>query len=409
MSATATHNDTGTTLTIGFSFYNPTAFTISDFEVGMMTVDPSGNKTYSFRSSKYKLESNRGYPNSSYSMKVPDDSPDGVYTIYPVWKSSDGNIEQIRYSVNCAGYVRYTKNGTEVTVGVQDVASVTVSDLRLESDLYLGSDFKCGAKLTNTSNDSEYAGTLAIGLYDDSDNLVAIGNDSRVIISAGGAIDWPYISPVKNPKDGSTPAAGTYNLYVLEKSDDDSYKRISDPISVTLHDAAKATLRIDDLTVANDQIFWMMEATGTVKCTEGYFAGTLPIYIFPNGGDRSLASFASEYFSVVAANATSSREKAAAQGEISVTWKMPFYAGATDTEYFACVYHGGSQISNYSDFRTSLNTGVENIESDHAEVVETEYFTLTGISLGKQKPGHGIYIIRQTHSDGSVTTGRIAL
>lgn len=413
MGITCTRNESASsnTLAITFSMYNTCGHTISGFYPGLMIVDGNGQESYVFKTNAYNLDPSYYYDAISMNYNIPDTAPDGEYTIYPVWKSSEGTISRILYPINRVGFVTYIKNGNEVTVGTEQIAKISASDFELVSDLYKGSDFMNSAKLTNTSSTREYSGTLSVGLVNNSGSLVAIGNDTRVIIPAGGTLDWEYISPLRYlaNDDGSAnvPDAGNYDMYLLEQTASGSYSTIAGPLDVTLHDAATPTLEIKDLTVENDQIFWMMKATATVKCTSGYFAGTLPIYIFPAQGGTSLARFSSNYFSIKATESTSSPEKAPAIGQTQITWDMPFYDGAVSTTYFAAVNYNGNWISNQAVFTTSINTAVEGIEADANLVTETEYITLTGISLGSNRPESGIYIVRERHADGSVTTRRI--
>lgn len=410
-----TVNDSGTSVRLScqFSMENKSHVTIASGTVGISIIPGDGSDpTFVPAVSFSDLKPNYGWTSIGGTVTLHADLPDGTYTIVPAWRDANGNVDKILYPTNCVRSFILVKNSEGVTVSANQPASITATDFTLDSDLYKGSDFKNLATITNTSNTQEFRGILTVGLEKNGEK-VAIGNNAMVTIAAGETKDWEYISSLRYFSVNGTaqvPAAGEYEMY-LYQVDGDTYTPLAGPLTVTLHDAVNASLSINDLTIASGQNFWDMTATATVKCTSGYYAGTLTLYIFPSGGGYSLGAFDSEFFAIQAPGlSTNSMDLAPAVGETQVTWQIPFMSGAADTRYFAEVRYNNSWISNQAVFTTGkeIYTGIEEVETSAQDVVDTEYFTMTGISLGSERPQKGIYVVREKHADGSVTTRRVA-
>ena len=52
----------------------------------------------------------------------------------------------------------------------------------------------------------------------------------------------------------------------------------------------------------------------------------------------------------------------------------------------------------------SENSGIDAVTTQHSPVVKTEYYNTTGIPV--PNPGEGVYIIRHTHADGTVSISK---
>lgn len=391
--------------------YNGTASKLPASPVGISLTPAGGEPEFFEGMTTVELDPNYGYGNLQLNISVGDLS-DGTYTVRPAWKDPSGEVRDILYHIGSVrSYTLVVANGAISSLVATQPASITVSDFILESDLYKGSEFKTTATITNTSSTQEFSGIVAVGLVKDN-KLVAVGNEMQLTIQAGQTVDWEYISQLRYfTQNGSTvvPDAGEYEMYVCSVADN-NFTPIAGPINVTLHDASTPTITVENLNIPNGQNFWDMHATATVKCTSGYFAGTLRLYFFPSNGGTSIASFTSDYICVRAAGSSSSAQREAAVGETEISWRMPFGSGAANTRYLAAVYYNGSFISGNVSFTTGsdINVAVEEIEASD-DITETEYYTMTGIRLGSRQPEKGIYIVREHHADGTVTTRRVAL
>lgn len=394
------------------SAVNSSSSTLPSSPIGISVTPADGEPVFIHEANTAELQPNQGYSELTLSNVNLGNLSDGTYTIRPAWKNPDGEVQDILYPVSSVkSYTLVIADGAISTLTATLPASVSAADFALDSDLYKGSEFKTSATITNTSSTQEFSGLLAVGFEKDNER-VAVGNEMLLTLQPGQTVDWEYISPLRYYTSNGSPVipdAGEYQMYLYTISDDE-YTPIAGPVNVTLHDASTPTITVENLNIPNGQNFWDMHATATVKCTSGYFAGTLRLYFFPSNGGTSIASFTSDYICVRAPGSSSAAEREAAVGETEVSWSMPFTSGAANTTYMAAVYYNSSFISNTAFFTTGsdINVGVEEVEASD-DITETEYYTMTGIRLGSRMPVKGIYIVREHHADGTVTTRRVAL
>lgn len=411
-SVTADSSTNPITLKCVVSASNSSSSKLPSSEVGITVTSQSGETKFIAGTMTAELDPGWGYNELNLGVMNLGNLSDDTYTIRPAWKDPNGEVKDILYPISSIRmYTLVVADGAISTLTATLPASVSAADFALDSDLYKGSEFKTSATITNTSSTQEFSGLLAVGFEKDNER-VAVGNEMLLTLQPGQTVDWEYISPLRYYTSNGSPVipdAGEYQMYLYTISDDE-YTPIAGPVNVTLHDASTPTITVENLNIPNGQNFWDMYATATVKCTSGYFAGTLRLYFFPSNGGTSIASFTSDYICVRAPGSSSAAEREAAVGETEVSWSMPFTSGAANTTYMAAVYYNSSFISNTAFFTTGsdINVGVEEVEVSN-DITETEYYTMTGIRLGSRQPVKGIYIVREHHADGTVTTRRVAL
>lgn len=402
----------GSRVSAVLSIYNYSYADIINLQVGIMIVPSDGDTPYFIEgfSYPYELPSGYGFSNVDFYVTVPGGLEEGTYTIVPAFRiGNDGEPHAADIPINKIGKYTMTVADGKATFAAFEPATVTCENLSLESDLYIGSDFKLKFMLKNNSEETDYQGNITAGLLKNG-SIVAVGDALSIVLTPGQSREQQYLSGL-NATSG-TLSAGSYQLVMLQE-ETDSYSAISDPIDVTLHAATSYSISISDLTIESGQIRDNMTATATLRCSSGYFAGTLKLYIFPytSGSVQSVGSYDSEFVSVSATgSAGSSAERATAVGSVPVTWKFSFDNGTPGGQYFANVYNNNSWIANQPVFTLSEKefTLIEFTAEDN-QVISREYITLTGVILKETVPVHGLYILRETYADGTVRTRRVAV
>ena len=406
-------------LNITGGFYNYSYADLENLRIGILITPANGGDPIFVTILNFEnLKPNYGISQTTMQAAIPADLPDGSYSVTPAFRCGDeGEATPIMTLVNSIRKYEMTVTGDNITLTAEEPAAIQATDFQLVSDLYKGSDFKVGATLTNDSHDREYQGILAVGLVEDN-SIVAISNDMNIVLGPEESLDWEYISPLRYPTNSDNtaniPDAGIYSMYLLEKTDG-SYYIVAGPIQAELHDAAAPTLEITSVNIEDGQYYWDMKASATLKCTSGYFAGNLRMYIFPyvSGQVSSIASFESEFISVSGAStagATQS-ERGAATGETEVNWHFNFSNAEPGGKYFTNIYAGSTYLGGQKIFTVAdqVLTGIGLTPAEGAEIIDREFITLTGLTVKDQRPAPGLYIVREKHADGTVTTRRAAI
>lgn len=390
-------------LNMTFHGYNVSRHTLENFAIGV-TFHPVAGGTPVFASigNPNPLEPTYGWKEYSATTTMPELEP-GTYRVRESWRDADGVLHDVLFpTIFQREYMAVCEGNT---VNFHPVAKTTIvlDDLELASDLRIGSKFQLTGHIRNEHPDTEYSSMIWLALIDEDNHLLGYGGYQLLTIPAGETQNWESISTLHYD---STPSPGEYTLAVV----DDAGIIIS-AIPVTLKSKANFSISSSNLYVEDGQDHWNITATATVKCTSGYYAGNLTLYLAPSTGGTVLASFPSEFFSIQAPGFNGSAAmQAPAVGQKDVTWNFNFSDAEPGQTYLAGLHDGSQWISNYHVFTLSNNaqTGIS-VPEDAVTVEETEYYTLTGQKLGSRPEVHGLYIMRQRLSDGTVKTTRIML
>lgn len=397
---------TASTRKISFSgsFYNHTPWTMSRLTWACELQPVDGGETYRTATQGINnMNPYSGFSNHTFEYKLPSNLPDGTYIVYPVWSADATNFQKIPVPVNCIQSYKLTLSNGEVTMEADEPAELVAAQLALQSDLYIGSPFKCTAKLNNMSNDKEYSGILTVAIKQNS-NWVAMGNDIAVTLQPGARnVDWEYVSPFYTLED-ATVNPGACQIYIMEFTGD-SYTPILGGQTYTIKEEATPNLSISNFSMPDNQLLEDLTATFTLNCSDGYFAGNVELYICDESY-RILATFPSEFIAVKATSAAAP-EKAASVGSTNVTIHANWPNGEENTRYGAVVFANNNQLNYPQWFTTGLHTGIKSIGNDEVTAVSTQYFNLAGMPVAKGNLTKGIYIVKETLSDGNVKVRKI--
>lgn len=407
---TQTEVDLGTRITIYGKVANGCITTLPALKVGVQLIPANGgDPIFIVGRTTGELEPGYYYKDLDLYLTLPDSLAEGTYTVVPAFEDSEGNVTRMLVPVTNAGSATMRVEDGKAIFANAEPASLTVSGFTLDSYLTTSNPFQISATLKNRSETQEYLGELTVGIVKDG-TLSAWGNRSMVDIPAGESLNWEYISALTTKLNSFTIAAGDYQMGIYAyDSSARTYTLISNLIDVTMKNASTPTLEVTDFKIEDGQNPYSIKGTATLKCTSGYFAGSLTCYIFPASGGNSLASFSSNFVTVAASN-YGAAAKAPASGSVPVEFNMCFSNASENASYMAGVYYGNTLLTTnprYVTFTTGdFTTGVEDIGNNSSEVVSREYITLTGAVLKTDTPAAGVYIVRERHTDGSVTTRR---
>lgn len=388
------------------TFYNYSSGTVVKPAIGLM-LEPlaGGDPVFVKYSSFASLAPMRGIANGNFNVTLPTTLASGKYTVRPAFKTPSGGIQAMPAPINNVGSYIMTVSGSNVTFSADEPASVTAVDFQLESDVYANMPFKVTATLTDTSADKEYYGNLIVAFISNG-TLSAMGEMSAVDLQPGETAQWEYVSELQQANTYSLMRTNSqYEMYLCVEGNSE-LTPIAGPIAVTIYPASTPQLTVPEFTIANGQHPNDITATATIGCDSGYFAGSLTLAVFPISGGQAIGQYSSEFFTVSAA--ASSKARKASPGSAEIEYHFNLTSGETNTDYFAVLYSGNTQISEPVQFRTAVTDGVEELGHPD-EVVDTEYYSLTGVSLGHHPSESGISIARHHMADGSVRTERVVL
>lgn len=406
------NNDTavrGDRITFTGNFYNYSYGKING-SLGLEFIPSDGDApTFLAASDLHSLSPGSGL-HVTWGVNLPDSLADGRYKVVPAMINSQGVLQEVPVPLANRGSYTMVLSGDTATFYATAPASISVSDFTLDSELYIGQDFKVSARIQNNSATEEFLGDVVIGMVDENGSLAARGAKMSIDLLPNEEIEWDYVSDLASNISGSSLTPGSYELYLYEIVNGYA-EPVAGPISVELHAASTPTLKASNLIIADDQPLDNMKATADLDCTSGYFAGTVTLYIFPASGGRSMASYDSEFITLSADEAEASPTLRTSTGTLPITFNFSFTNAEPNTEYEAGIYHNGSWISNIVKFRTGLETGVAGAGADESQsdVTSRQYYSLTGINLGKETPGKGIYIVREQHRNGHISARRVAV
>ena len=390
------------------SMFNYSYGTLEKFKLGLLITSQNGTSTFiTSMTNGISLPNEMGYNNQTFNVMLPSNLQNGTYTVQPAF-TCDGvdQPEVVPVAINNRGYYTMTVQGRTATFSAQQTATLSVSNLSLESPIFIGSDFKLSGTLLNNSASEEFYGEVLAVITDGQSSVVATGEPMQMDIEPGASVDWEYLSSLTNYSQSDITSGETYYLYLCTiDSSGSKYVIIGGPIQTTINETSTTTLKVTNLKV-NAMEGTKLSASATVECTKGYFAGTLTLAIFPETGGTDIAAYSSDFFAVGGPDLQ--QQGIDVPSSTTIIFNVDFSLGKPETKYMAAIFNGQTQLSNGVIFETGENTGIDSI-NDSAEVTSREYYTLSGLPLGNKPSASGIYIVKERHDDGTVKTFKISL
>ena len=340
---------------------------------------------------------------------MPDRLPEGHYAVSPCFRLEDGTEVDIRILQGAPRVTTMTVEGNSISFNYVEESIPEVTDLRQLSDLYASTKFKLGFSVANDS-ESDIVGSVRVAFFskkaveEETYDVLALGDSFPLYMTPGEHLDVDnYISDWWMSQ-GSRIFPGDYYMAI---TDYDRGYIVSDFVPVTVNDKQlPATVTVSDFRMLGNPSTadrHNLRFAADVKCEDGYFANNLRLVIFPafppeGGVVYSICDYNSEVLFL-----------SKGQGA-TVNFDIDFSAGEEGKDYFAMIYLGyQSAVDTRINFTLNYESGVDATAVEASEEVSVEFFTLGGLRVSQDNLAPGIYIVRTTLGDGTVTTRKVAV
>lgn len=329
------------------AFYNST-FVAESGSLGVKLTDSKGETQYVQSESTFKFEP-RAYA-ETYRIATTALPSEGTYTVTPAFYcNEDESWHDVPTSLDAAGELILTvENGNYTLSSVEMDVQLSVTNIKLLSDLYTNANFHVSADVVN-NGDEEYLGPIMLALVN-GDKVVAYTPGVNVDVEAGKSLSLDYMTRFMQ-----TAPNGDYDLYYVTSR----LEPISEPIPVSVSAVAGNTsVVINDLriTSGNGAALPIVPANnvsvaGTLECTYGYFADTITAYVFPERGGNSLASLGNATLFVKAGESD------------TFEFHGSFGNGQVGTTYSIGIFNGQTQLRGTVNFILGDESSVEFVEA----------------------------------------------
>lgn len=270
--------------TEGVAFYNSSGST-GDFEWGYKWVNITSGESEIVATEEVmeNWEPNVGFRGHQFEI----DLDNGTYRIYPMIRTyPDGEWKELVHRASCADYVT-VEMGRLGIASVTDVpeADFTVTDFSLESKLFWGKPFQTKFTVANDSEVEIRDGLFpAIFTIDSNNNLtlLAQGNALVVTMAPGESKEFTFSTDMYVSKSSFTGAA---YLGICSFSTGIVYQSVQVNVEKAPTTSTYTATKFSFVGNADNADANNLQFTCGLKCTKGYYADPLTVYIFPiNGG-----------------------------------------------------------------------------------------------------------------------------
>ncbi|MDE7437396.1 MAG: C10 family peptidase [Muribaculaceae bacterium] len=326
----------------------------------------------------------------TYARKVPVSLEDGIYKVRPVFGvEEDGKIEWRRayVPVSTPSYWTLVVADGKGTMEAHDVNSdIEVTDFRLTTGIYSGTQFKVGATIENKS-DREFMSDVYVLIFkpDGSRSMVSTANPVDIMPGEKSEVEFTVV-PSGNLSAGE-------NLMALGLLADDDpnlkqFNEITSRISVNvLPFQADVKMEASEFYVEDAQNVnpENINLHITMKCVKGNYAYPVRFWIRPasvtSGTWGQMLQTGHIYLN---------------EGEsTSFTYTFEYPKGEPGVTYFILSNYVIPQSQSWLGSCEFTIAGSSGVDTPQAEESAPRYFNLQGVEI--TDPGKGIYI-RQTGS-----------
>lgn len=299
-----------------------------------------------------------GYGYNRLNITPGADTPDGVYTITPLFRTATTDEWQLmRAPLNANQTLIATVANGKITFAEPAAASIEATEMKLTTPLYWDQEFELTFTAVN-STDREFIGRVIPVLCTTEGTIAAQAPAMPVTVSADSSQPLTYSGTLTAE---NAPETGNYNMVLI---DENSGEAISQPLPVTLKILTETTtVDASDLkpSIAEITDKSAVGFTATVSCTAGYINGPLNVYIFPSTGGTSLKHFYSPKVTLEAGESTT----------INLTLDLSDFAAG---QYFIGIFNNGKQLALSPAFTlpaesTSPGTGIDEVNADSGNAI----------------------------------------
>lgn len=241
--------------------------------------------------------------------------PEGTFDVYPVFKTTAGEIVVIACNADQLGYARLTKVGKEVTINMPEKGQYSITDMKFETPMYEGLPFMVSGNASWTGNVS--VSTPVKGIFTkekptsktiSENDILAFGAPMAIEFQPDGeSLTFNYMNQElydnAYPQNKVNLPLGKYYfsividgpLTISENSASETFQIISESIEIT-HEVSPGNPE-------STLVSWNVENHDNVdpkditinmelSCTEGYFFNSVIIVVLgplKDGQDRYTA------------------------------------------------------------------------------------------------------------------------
>lgn len=340
-------------------------------EYGVSLTDASGNVTYIASHTKVELALNQGV--TQYAVLASMFPQSGEYTVRPAFRTvSDGQWHDILVGVGVVSSLKLTATTSSLTfTQIAKTYSLASENLTASQPMIAGQMWNISATVVN-NGDSEYFGTLIPILADNNYSVVAYGGAIQADIEPSESLPVEWTCTFTSAS-GSTPAPGSYTLYIC-REENETYYIVGSGIAVNVISGTVATsadvsaLSITGATGNGSLIspytfdFTDTSVKATLSSPSGYFASTVAAYIFYDTSTM-VKAIGNQYVSI------------AKGAKADITFNGDLSSLEDGHNYLLVIWNTGApsgtsgQMSAAWYIRKSATTGIEAVEAPAAITV----------------------------------------
>lgn len=321
---------------------------------------------------------------SSIARRLPELLPDGTYRVRPAFAVQVNGEEKWYPMLLPATMKPYWQlvmaNGKGTLEAQQQNTNVTVTNLRTLTTPHRNCDFKVGATIANRG-ETEFMSGVYVTFTDNNGKLLLRSDANPVDIMKGDSVSFEALV---TPSDRLPAATVNMHLEVLNEYNSGEYLSISPTVPVNvLPYTSDIELKATEFYVENaDSVNTAAVALHiTAKCTKGYYANPLRVWVREAEGSGSWGTMMLTPFIFL---------DEGEQQHLVYTFQYPQGEKGKKYNVVSNYLIGNSQAWFGScDFTVDNTIGVDAIEDDAQ--TEPLYFTLQGIKVA-QPSAPGIYI-----------------
>ena len=332
---------------------------------------------------------------SQFNFTLPLSMNEGVYRIYPAWKTTEMNWTKMRVNALYPGYVNMTISGGMVYFSSDNGAQITMSDINLDTPIILGHNTTIEGTIENSSEYDYYGAIFAELLSSDSNTPIAYSATTNIEIESDATKTINFATSFTR-YDNTSLEPGEYTLIMVNQDRQEISSAI--PVKVINAPAENGTIRASSLEYignSNNADKDNLQFRATIECLDGDFFGEVYLWVFSatNYGYSTIGSLPSQMIYIE--NGKS----------ISKIFSGAMPSLTEGVQYCAALYRGSSYLSDLCYFKIGETSSIDHIETGN-RIVSRQYYSPTGIKVSEDNLQSGMYIVIESMENGQVITSK---
>lgn len=388
LKVTVASAELGDVITLTGGFYNQGANKLS-CSIGLIAENINTGKSSTITFFNSILQPLTTY--NQFNFTLPVSMNDGVYRIYPAWKTTEMNWTKMRVNALYPGYVNMTISGGMVYFSSDNGAQITMSDINLDTPIILGHNTTIEGTIENSSEYDYYGAIFAELISPDNNTPIAFSATTNVEVEAGTSTIINFATSFTR-YDNTSLEPGEYTLIVVNQDRQDISSGI--PVKVINAPAENGNIRATSLEYignSNNADKDNLQFSATIESLDGDFFGEVYLWVFSatNYGYSTIGSLPSQVIYIE--NGKS----------ISKIFSGAMPSLTEGVQYCAALYRGSSYLSDLCYFKIGETSSIDHIETGN-RIVSRQYYSPTGIKVSEDILQSGMYIVIESMENGQV-------